>query len=333
MRQPVMVVDATGPDDLDSAAMNADDAKTPGSAQGDVERVVSAAGSTLQTELAKPLAPGLYLVSTPIGNLGDISLRALATLARADMVFCEDTRHSRKLLSHFAISGELFAYHEHNAAKERPRILARVRAGHAVALIADAGTPLISDPGNKLVRSLREEGLSVFAVPGASAVLAALTSSGLPTDRFCFEGFLPPKSAARRKRLEALSAIPATFIFYEAPSRLQGMLDDLRDIFGDREGVVAKELTKLHEAHVAGPLEDLVQRAAGTLGPKGEFVVIAGPPPPADVSDAEIVTALERVMGEGSFRDAVQDTTDRLGVSRKRVYQLALSLKDKDAGP
>ena len=311
--------------------MDADDTETRGGAHGLAQRVVSATGSTLEAELAKPLAPGLYLVSTPIGNLGDISLRALATLARADMIFCEDTRHSRKLVSHFAISAELYAYHEHNAAKERPRILARVRAGHAVALIADAGTPLISDPGNKLVRSLREEGLPVFAVPGASAVLAALASSGLPTDRFCFEGFLPPKSAARRKRLEALSGIPATLVFYEAPSRLQGMLDDLRDVFGAREGVVAKELTKLHEAHIAGPLDELAASAAETLGAKGEFVVLAGPPPPVEVSDTEIVSQLKTVMGDRSFRDAVQDTTDRLGVSRKRVYQLALSLKDKDA--
>ena len=184
--------------------MTADDTesgKTDGKAGN---RLISAVTSTLSAELAKPLGAGLYLVSTPIGNLGDISLRALATLARADMIFCEDTRHSRKLLSHFGVSTETQAYHEHNADKERPRIVARIRAGHSVALIADAGTPLVSDPGNKLVRALREEGLSVFAVPGASAVLAALTSSGLPTDSFHFEGFLPPKSGARRKRLETL---------------------------------------------------------------------------------------------------------------------------------
>ena len=182
------------------------------------------AAQMLESELSAPLAAGLYIVSTPIGNLGDISLRALATLARADMVFCEDTRHSRKLFSHFGIARDTHAYHEHNARQERPRILARIRAGQSVAVISDAGTPLVSDPGNKLVREAREQGLPVYAVPGASASLAALASAGLPTDRFFFEGFLPPKSVARKKRLQELAGVPATLVFYEAPSRLQAML-------------------------------------------------------------------------------------------------------------
>ncbi len=278
--------------------------------------------------MAKSLREGLYLVSTPIGNLADISLRALATLARADLIFCEDTRHSRKLLGHYGISGELHAYHEHNAAKERPRIIARIRAGQSVALISDAGTPLISDPGHKLVREVREGGFNVYAIPGASALLAALTSSGLPTDRFFFEGFLPPKTTARRKRLEELRGIPATLVFYEAPQRVQAMLLDASEVLGDREGAIAKELTKLHESVMRGSFKELAAGVADELGEKGEFVVLAGPAAPSEVTDAEIVSRLESALGEATFRDGVQDVTDMLGVPRKRVYQLALALKD-----
>lgn len=286
------------------------------------------ATSALEGELAKSLAPGLYLVSTPIGNLADISLRALSTLVRADMVYCEDTRHSRKLLGHYGISGELQAYHEHNAARERPRILARVRAGQAVALISDAGTPLISDPGHKLVRELREEGLHVEAIPGASAVLSALTSSGLPTDRFFFEGFLPPKTTARRKRLELLRDIPATLVFYEAPQRVQAMLTDVSEVLKGREGAIAKELTKMHEGFARGTLEELAAGAIDALGEKGEFVVLAGPPSPTEVSDEDISSRLEGALKSATFRDAVQDVTDMLGVPRKRVYQLGLAIKE-----
>lgn len=284
--------------------------------------------SALEGELAKPLGPGLYLVSTPIGNLADISLRALSVLVRADLVYCEDTRHSRKLLGHYGIAGELHAYHEHNAARERPRIIARVRAGQAVALISDAGTPLISDPGHKLVREIREEGLHVEAIPGASAVLSALTSSGLPTDRFFFEGFLPAKTTARRKRLELLSDIPATLVFYEAPQRLQAMLTDVSEVLKGREGAIAKELTKLHEGFMRGALGELAAGAVEALGEKGEFVVLAGPPSPTEISDEDIVGRLEGSLKGATFRDAVQEVTDMLGVPRKRVYQLALAIKE-----
>lgn len=284
----------------------------------------------LTFEASRPLASGLYLVSTPIGNLADISLRALATLARADMVFCEDTRHSRKLFTHFGISRDLEAYHEHNAARERSRILARLRAGQSVAVISDAGTPLISDPGNKLVREAREAGLAVYAVPGASAVLAALTSSGLPTSSFFFEGFLPNKQGARQKRLAELKSVPATLIFYEAPSRLAAMLDDLAAVLGERQGAVAKELTKLHEGVVTGPLSELVDKAVDTLGAKGEFVVLAGPPVITELTDDEIVAALETALREEtSFRDAVQGVAQSLGLPRNRVYKLGLALRDE----
>lgn len=284
----------------------------------------------LSFEASRPLAPGLYLVSTPIGNLSDISLRALATLARADLVFCEDTRHSRKLFTHFGISRDLEAYHEHNAARERPRILARLRAGQSVAVISDAGTPLISDPGNKLVRAAREEDLPVYAVPGASAALAALTSSGLPTNSFFFEGFLPNKPGARQKRLAELKSVPATLVFYEAPTRLAAMLGDLAAVLGKRQGVVSKELTKLHEGVMAGALADLAEQVVDTLGTKGEFVVLAGPPVIAELTDEEIVAALQTALREEtSFRDAVQGVAQSLGLPRNRVYKLGLALQDQ----
>jgi 16S rRNA (cytidine1402-2'-O)-methyltransferase len=306
--------------------MTKEDSKPPVTAPN---LALSRAASALEVELAKPLRDGLYLVSTPIGNLADISLRALSTLTRADLIFCEDTRHSRKLLSHYGISGELHAYHEHNASRERPRIIARLRAGQSIALISDAGTPLISDPGHKLVREVREAGLAVHAIPGASALLAALTISGLPTDRFFFEGFLPPKTTARRKRLEELRDIPATLVFYEAPQRVQAMLLDVSEVLGRREGAIAKELTKLHENVMRGSFAELAAEAADKLGEKGEFVVLAGPAPPSEVSDDDIVSRLEIALGESTFRDGVQNVTDMLGVPRKRVYQLALALKDQ----
>lgn len=293
-------------------------------------RLSAAVARALGDELVKPLRPGLYLVSTPIGNLADITLRALAVLARANMVFCEDTRHSRKLFSHFGISRDLEAYHEHNAAKERPRIIARIRAGQSVVLIADAGTPLVSDPGHKLVRALREEGLPVFAVPGASAVLTALTASGMPTDSFFFEGFLPPKPGARRKRLEALRDVPATLVFYEAPQRLVAMLKDTGNVLGQREGGVAKELTKLHEGLVRAPLPELVDKLGKEFGAKGEFVVLVGPPAKQEISNADIEEKLAVAFARGSLRDAVEEVSQLLGLPRNRVYKLALALQGEE---
>lgn len=298
----------------------------------DLKPVLSRTVRVLEDEMGKPLRAGLYLVSTPIGNLADISLRALGVLARAELVLCEDTRHSRKLLGHYGISGELQSYHEHNAARMRPRIVARIRAGQPVALISDAGTPLISDPGHKLVRDVQDAGLSVEAIPGASAVLAGLTSSGLPTDRFFFEGFLPPRQEARRKRLEALRDIPSTLVFYESPQRLADMLRDASEVLGAREGAVAKELTKLHESIFRGKLAELADEAPSQMGTRGEFVVLAGPPAPSDVSDDDIRARLKDALEKSTFRDGVQDVSDMLDVSRKRVYKLALELKNKSAG-
>jgi 16S rRNA (cytidine1402-2'-O)-methyltransferase len=293
-------------------------------------RLLQRATTALAEEMDRPLSPGLYLVATPIGNLADISLRALAVLSRADLIAAEDTRHSRKLLSHFGIKGELTPYHEHNAAKERPRLLARIRAGFAVALISDAGTPLVSDPGYKLVREALEAGLEVTSVPGASAVLAALTSAGLPTDTFLFAGFLPPKGGARRKRLEELKPVPATLIFYETASRLAASLADMAEVYGAREAAVAKELTKLHESVARGTPAELAAALASTEL-KGEFVVLVGPPNPdeAEIGDEAIVASLKQALKQESFRDAVRSVADKFKLKRSRVYELGLALSRK----
>jgi 16S rRNA (cytidine1402-2'-O)-methyltransferase len=293
-------------------------------------RVRARAAGVLADALAAPLAPGLYLVATPIGNLADISLRALAVLARAGLIAVEDTRHSRKLLSHFGISNALTPYHEHNAAKERPKLLARIRAGAAVALISDAGTPLVSDPGYKLVHEALDEGLLVTSIPGASAVMAALTSAGLPTDTFLFGGFLPVKSGARRKRLEDLKRTPATLLLFETGSRLAKSLTDMAEVLGSREAAVAKELTKLHETVTRGSLDALAAEI-GEAALKGEFVVVIAPPAATDAeaSDEAVVAALEEALSEMSFRDAVREVAERFGLKRSRVYDLGLALERK----
>jgi 16S rRNA (cytidine1402-2'-O)-methyltransferase len=295
-------------------------------------RLLQRAEAALADELERPLAPGLYLVATPIGNLADISLRALAVLARADLIAAEDTRHSRKLLSHFGIKGELTPYHEHNAARERPRLLARIRAGFSVALISDAGTPLVSDPGYKLVREALEAGLNVVSVPGASAALAALTSAGLPTDTFLFAGFLPPKGGQRRKRLEELKPVPATLIFYETASRLAAALADMAQVFGAREAAVAKELTKLHETVTRGTPAELAATLDSSGELKGEFVVLIGPPAAeeAEVGDEAILSGLRQALKQESFRDAVRHVAEEFKVKRSRVYDLGLSLERKE---
>ena len=292
--------------------------------------VAARAREALSDLIARPLAPALYLVATPIGNLADISLRALAVLARADLIAAEDTRHSKKLLAHFGIAAKLSAYHEHNAERERPRLIARLRAGQSVALISDAGTPLVSDPGYKLAREALDAGLAVVSIPGPSASLAALTSSGLPTDTFIFAGFLPPKSGPRRARLEGLRAVPATLIFFETGPRLAKSLADMADVLGPRQGAIAKELTKLHERVTRGELSELVDALSGEAL-KGEFVIVIGPPQVAasEASDAAIVEQLEKALNVESFRDAVRSVAEVLQVSRARVYELGLKLKRK----
>src|ERR687894_2225835 len=225
---------------------------------------------------AEPLLPGLYVVATPIGNLKDVSFRALGTLAAADAVLAEDTRVTKTLLAHYGITTPLVAYHEHSNEAVRERMVHRVREGQALALVSDAGTPLVSDPGYKLVQAAIEEGLPVTPIPGPSAVLTALVASGLPTDRFFFEGFLPPKSGARRARLGALAGIPGTLMLFEGPHRLPAMLADAAEVLGERQAVVARELTKMFETVRRGTLPELARQFAEEGPPKGEIVVLIG---------------------------------------------------------
>lgn len=281
----------------------------------------------LQDGLEQPLGPGLYLVATPIGNLTDFTLRAISVLARVDVVYCEDTRHSRQLLAQYGISRSLRPYHEHNEERELPRILGELTDGHSVALISDAGTPLISDPGFKLVREAASAGHRVVSIPGPSAVIAALSCSGLPTDRFLFAGFLPAKQSARRTRLAELANVPATLVFFEAPSRLADALVDMAEVLGtEREAVVARELTKLHEEVRRAPLGSLAE-SASEIERRGELVVLVGPPQPTDVADDEILARLEESLAHGSVRDASREVAQALGVPRARVYDLAVRIK------
>ena len=295
------------------------------------QAVATRASEVLAELIARPLTAGLYLVATPIGNLGDISLRALSVLARADLIAAEDTRHSKKLLTHYGIAATLTPYHEHNAVKERPRLLARLRAGETIALISDAGTPLVSDPGYKLVREALDERLAVTSIPGSSATLTALTSAGLPTDAFLFAGFLPPKQAARRVRLAELAAVPATLVFFETAPRLANSLADMAEALGSREAAVARELTKLHETVTRGTLVELAAEFARFDQPKGELVVVVAPPSEeqGDASDEAIVAGLREALETESFRDAVRSVAENLCASRARVYELGLALTRK----
>ena len=296
------------------------------------ELVATRAGEALAELLEQPLQPGLYLVATPIGNLADISLRALATLAGADLIAAEDTRHSRKLLTHYGIRAELTPYHEHNAAKERPKLIARMRAGFSVALVSDAGTPLVSDPGYKLVRDALEQGLPVTSIPGPSAALAALTSSGLPTDTFLFAGFLPVKGGPRRSRIEELKDVPATLLFFDTAQRLPKSLTDLAEVLGAREAALAKELTKLHESVARGTLTELAEGLNAEL--RGEYVIVVAPPSAAEafVEDAALIADLKEALAAESFRDAVRSVAEKFKVKRSRVYELGLALDREGDG-
>ena len=280
------------------------------------------------------LAAGLHLVATPIGNLRDITLRALETLAAADAIACEDSRVTRKLLDHYGIATPLTPYHEHNAVAARPKLLARLAAGEAIALISDAGTPLISDPGFKLVRAVCEAGLPVSAVPGPSAALAALAVAGLPTDRFFFEGFLPPKDGARRTRITELARIPATLILYESGPRIGRALHALAEGLGPRQAAVCRELTKLHEEVRRDDLAALARaydaNAKDLAEIRGEFAIVIAPPADEeDAADADAVDALlRRALRHASVKDAVSDVAAATGRPRREIYQRALALSD-----
>lgn len=278
--------------------------------------------------------PGLHIVATPIGNAGDITLRALETLRGVDAVACEDTRTTGSLLRRYGISVPLFPYHEHNAAKMRPQILARVAAGEAIALVSDAGTPLVSDPGFKLVREAREAGLPVTHLPGANAAITALVLSGLPSDRFLFAGFLPNKAGPRRAALEGLKPVPATLVLYESPQRLPDFLADAASVLGDREAAVARELTKLFEEVRRGPLPDLAAHYAQAGPPKGEVVVVIAPPTEgaAEAEAADLDTLLRQALASLSVRDAAAHVATVTGQPKKQVYARALELASAARG-
>ena len=287
---------------------------------------------------SKP-GPGLWLVATPIGNAADITERALEVLAGADVIACEDTRVTRKLLARHGIKTPLLCYHEHNAARVRPGLLRRLAAGAAVALVADAGTPLVSDPGYKLVRACLEAGHRVAVAPGPSAALAALLLSGLPSDRFLFAGFLPGRSAARRTALAELAGIDATLILFESARRLAALLSDMAELLGPREAAVAREMTKRFEEVRRAPLAELAARFAAEPPPKGEVVVVVGPPPrrraraKAAETEAEagLDARLRRALQGASLRDAAAAVAAATGLPRRRVYARALELAGGDA--
>lgn len=274
-------------------------------------------------------APGLYIVATPIGNLADISLRALATLAGADYVLCEDTRVTAKLFNRYQISTILKPYHDHNAAKVRPGILKDLQNGAAIALVSDAGTPLISDPGWKLVREARSAGCQVTVVPGASAPLAAMTLSGLPSDRFMFCGFLPPRSAARRTVFGELAGVAATLIFFETAARIGAALADLSAVLGERRIVIARELTKLHEEVLSGTPGELQAAIAARGGLKGELCLLVEPgDASAERGDpAEIDAALIAALADASVSQAAAAVARRYGLARQDVYRRAIALQ------
>ena len=272
----------------------------------------------------------LTLVATPIGNLGDFTPRAAEALAGADIIACEDTRTTRKLLrlTGTATTARMVPYHDHNGAEIRPWLLEQLEAGRQVALVSDAGTPLVSDPGYKLVAACREHGISVVAAPGASAVLAALTVSGLPSDRFMFAGFLPAAEGARRSQITELAELSATTIWFETPARIVRSLTDMADILGPRDAVIARELTKLHEEVMHGTLDELAARLASGPALKGEIVLlVAGRSRDDNVMDDTQLAAMLRAELQGQrLRDAVKSVVEMTGLPRNRVYRLALEL-------
>ena len=296
----------------------------PEGVAGSPARSFSVAGHILTAPKA---VPGLYLVATPIGNLGDITLRALETLAGVDIIACEDTRITRRLTERYGIAAQLKPYHEHNAAMARPKILAHLAQGGSIALVSDAGTPLISDPGFKLVREACAAGHAVIALPGPSSVLSALSIAALPTDRFFFEGFLPSKEVARRARLTELARIDATLVMFESGNRVQDTLKDLAEIMGARDAAICREMTKLHEDIKRGQIAALAA-GAGTLETRGEFVLVIGPPP-ADtlaMGDRQLDDLLRGALKRDSVKDAVAHAVEVSGRPRREIYARALEL-------
>src|SRR5512132_2194963 len=305
--------------------------QSPAGTRAGLPTEISEAAEASKPSSARPsrlAGPGLYLVATPIGNAADITLRALDVLAHADVIACEDTRVTSKLLAVHGISRPLVRYDEHTARTAGPALIERVRRGERVALVTDAGTPLISDPGDRLVRGCIDAGLPLLAIPGASAALTALCVSGLPTARFLFAGFLPTRRAARRRELEELSNVAATLVLLESPQRLASALADMADVLGPRDAAVARELTKLFEEVRRGTLPELADHYRRAGAPKGEVTIVIAPPLPlAPVAEAEV----ERLLGEAlrrlSPRDAAADVAKATGLPRRCIYARAMALK------
>lgn len=283
--------------------------------------------------------PGtLYIVATPIGNLEDITQRALRILREVDLIACEDTRHTKKLLNHFGINTKTISYHEHNERERAEELCANLESGKSVALVSDAGTPLISDPGFRIVKAAIEKGISVMPVPGAAALVTALTASGLPTDQCYFAGFLPPRLNARRAKLEEIAAVPATLVFYEAPHRIAATLRDALDVLGDREAVVARELTKLHEEFVRGRLSKLAERFSQTENIRGEIVLIisgasndrAAPSEVSGSSVRKLAERIDKLISEGvESKVALKTAARELGLKRDEAYRLMEAQKKR----
>lgn len=268
----------------------------------------------------------LYVVATPIGNLGDMTFRAIETLKNVSLIACEDTRVTRKLLSHFSIHTHTTSYHEHNADTARPALLARLEAGESIALVSDAGTPLISDPGYKLVHDARAKNIQVIPIPGASAAIAALCASGLPTDQFYFIGFLPDQKKARAQLLERVKSLPTTLVIYEAARNLPEIIAALAEALGNRTATVAREITKLHEEFITLPLGELAAHYA-SLEPKGEAVILIAPAAEETITQEQIDTALTKALAQMSVKEAAKFVAEQLGIGRSDAYQRALEMK------
>lgn len=279
---------------------------------------------------ARPLEPALYLVATPIGNLADITLRALETIAAADLLACEDTRVTRVLLDRYGIRRRSTPYHEHNAEEAGPRLVEALTAGQSVALVSDAGTPLVSDPGYRLVERALEADIKVVPIPGPSSVLAALVASGLPSDTFLFAGFLPVKDGQRRSRLEELKAVPATLVFFESPRRLSDTLPAMAEVLGgDRHAAVARELTKTFEETRRGTLAELAAHYGDADAPKGEVVVCIGPPLAAEQTGGDdLDRLLLSLAGEMAASKAAAEAARMTGLKKPDLYRRLLELRD-----
>jgi 16S rRNA (cytidine1402-2'-O)-methyltransferase len=280
-----------------------------------------------ESDVTKPLAPGLYITATPIGNAADITIRALNVLKNCDAIVAEDTRVTSRLLSLHGISRPLLIYHEHNAASAGPKLLARLRKGERLALVTDAGTPLVSDPGYRLVRAARDAGLSVVPIPGVSAVIAALSAAGIPCERFLFAGFLPGKAGERTETLNSLRSVPVTLVFFESPHRLVETLESLAQNFGLREAAVARELTKIHEEIRRGSLEELASHYA-TERPRGEIVIVVGPAtePSSAIDPNRIDSLLQQALPFMPVKAAAALIAQATSAARREVYDRALTI-------